>query len=225
MARVGTQEMVSVGKTFAAAMVIGVTSLVAHDAQAGLFNAGDTVQAFYYNGSLSGIPEGEIPAGAGSSAPAPLTSQVNFVQGPADVSVIAVENTQIVITNESPGGAGNGFCSTGDIGTACADSFSGFEFQFTGETILGVSVDNSTPADFLPVSGTFQGNTHLGLQLISANDIRVDLTGSDPSAGQQLTLDVSFTPTQPPPLPEPGTIAVLGTALAGIGMIRRRRRQ
>lgn len=95
-------------------------------------------------------------------------SPVNYQQGAADGSLIAVQDTQIVITNLLSNAL---FCFLDTPGTACVDMIDGFDFQFTGEDILGVSVDPASAPDFLPVSGTFQGNTHLGLQLISSNEI------------------------------------------------------
>jgi hypothetical protein len=62
----------------------------------------------------------------------------------------------------------------------------------TGVSILGVSVDPASAAAFLPVSGMFQGNTHLGLQLLSNNEIRVDVTGDLPLLNDQLILDLRF---------------------------------
>jgi hypothetical protein len=96
----------------------------------------------------------------------------------------------------------------------------GFDFKFTGEDILGVTVDPASAADMLPVTGTFQGNTHSGLQLISPNEIRVDLTGDLPAVDDQLLLDLSFTPTTST-VPEPRTLPLLCGALA-LGLVIRR---
>lgn len=177
----------------------------------GLLGAGKTVQAFYYNSVLAN-PEGEIPVGASSTAPASLIAPVNYQQGAADGSLLMVGDTQIVITNILTGAP---FCLANTPGTACVDQIDGFDFLFTGEDILGVTVDPASAADFLPVSGTFQGNTHLGLQLISPNEIRVDVTGDLPALDDQLILDPSFAVTA---TPEPGTLPVVALAL-GLGLL------
>jgi hypothetical protein len=192
--------------------------LVPHQASAeGLLGAGNTVQAFYYNGVLAD-PEGELPVGAGSDAPASLASPVNYQLGAADGSTIAVGDTQIAITNQLSGAP---FCVGDTPGTACADAIDGFDFLFTGEDITGVSVDPLTAPDFAPVTGAFQGNTHLGLQLISPDEIRVDVTGDAPALSDELVIDVSFASQPPPSVPEPATLPLLGVAL-GFGLLTRR---
>jgi len=178
-------------------------------AYASLVGPGRTVQAFYYNGILAD-PEGEVPVGAGSDDPASLASPVMYMEGSADLSLISVGNTQIVITNLD---SGFPFCVTNERGTACPDAIDGFDLKFTGEDIIGVTVASATPADFLPVSGTFQGNTHLGLQLISPNEIRVDVTGDEPLLDDELILDVETAP-------EPSTLLLCAPLAFGL-LIRR----
>jgi hypothetical protein len=110
------------------------------------------------------------------------------------------------------------------VGTACVDVFNGFDFKFTGENILGVSLDPSSAPAFRPVTGTFQGNTHLGAQLLGNNEIEVDVTGDLPNLNDQLVLDLTFTTSPPPPpVPEAGTVALLGSGLVGLIVSRRRK--
>jgi hypothetical protein len=202
--------------------ILGLANLVPHQADAGLLGVGHTVQAFYYNGAFAG-PEGEIPVGGSTSNPTSLAAAVDYQQGALDGSTIHVGDVQVVITNQLSAAP---FCSDGvGSGTSCADVISGFDFKFTRENILGVSVDPSSAADLLPVSGTFQGNTHLGLQLLSNNEIQVDVTGDEPAVNDQLVLDLSFTSPPPSSAPEPGTLALLGSAFAGMTAVRRWRRR
>lgn len=206
-------------KLLASTAVLTITVVTPLAAQAGLLGSGRTVQAEYYNGVLTG-PELEINTTTNDATPAPLTSPVNYIQGALDGATILVGDTQITITNQLPGAP---FCSDGtSFGTACADQISGFGFVFTGENILGVSVDPASSADFLPVNGTFQGNTHDGLQLISNNSVRVDVTGDGPAVNSQLILDLSF-PTSNP-VSEPASLTLLAAALAGLAGVRRRPR-
>ena len=190
-------------------------ALLPSQAYADLLGAGKTVQAFYYNGVFAS-PEGEIPVGAGTSDPAPLNSPVVYTEGSADGSLISIGSTQIIITNLISGAP---FCTANAVGTACPDVIDGFDFKFTGENILGVSVDPASAADFRPVTGSFQGNTHLGLQLISPNEIRVDVTGDEPALNDRLVLDASFTPVTT--TPEPHTLPFL-CGILGLGLLIRR---
>jgi hypothetical protein len=135
-------------------------------------------------------------------------------------STIRVGNTQIVITNMI---SGIPFCLAGGIGSACGDVIDGFRFKFTGENILGVSVDAASASGFLPVTGTFQGNQHLGLQLLSNNDIQIDVTGDLPLLNDTLILDLTFT-TVAPAVPEPSTWAMMILGFCGLGFMAYRKK-
>jgi hypothetical protein len=207
----------------ASTTLLGLAMVTSQQAHAGLYSASATVQAFYYNGVFAS-PEGEIPVAASTDDAVTLGSEVDYQTGAADVSTISVTDTQIVITNQAGGAP---FCVAGTPGVTCTDTIDGFDFKFTGENITGVTVDPSSALDFLPASGTFGGNSHLGLQLVGPNEIQVDVTGDEPLLNDRLVLDITLgsPPSLPSPgVPEPGTLALFGAALAGLTALRRRRK-
>ena len=189
--------------------------MAAGPAQAGLIGAGAAVTANYLYGSPSTSTE--------SQGTAPLaTFGTTFSKGAASLSQVTISDTQITINYQ--GGAQPQsssmypYCYSVAQGTSCGDVINGFDFKFTGENIIGVRVDATSDSGMQPVTGTFQGNTHSGLQLLSNNEILVDMTGDLPSANLvSLILDVTTAPIQ---TPEPASVAVLAVGLLGLAGMR-----
>jgi hypothetical protein len=193
----------------------GALALACQPARAGLIGNGtNTANALFFFGThtVAGQEIEDFFNGATDVAgPAPIgPSGVKFVEGPVDLSTIQVGDTQITITNLAP--SSMPFCS----GTLpCTDSFTGFEFQFTGAVdITGVSVDPASAAAFVPVAG--------GLSF-TATDIQVNVAGDAPAPGDTLVLDLTFPRITPPPIPEPASLLLLGSALLGIAATHRGR--
>jgi hypothetical protein len=183
-----------------------------------LLGADKTVQSFYLAGGSS---TGLIPAGGSTSDPASLLAPVTFPDNQSFGFASTVFDTQIVITNLVP----LSFCVDGSVGAACGDTINGFRYRFTGENITSVTVDLASAPGFLPVTGTFQGNTHLGLQLISPNEILIDVTGADPNVNDQLILDVTVELPIASSTPLPAALPLFAAGLGGLGLLGWRRKR
>jgi hypothetical protein len=148
---------------------------------------------------------------------------VTLTQNGADVDATIQMNAGFAIAVQGPTVAFTGGLTQGSTltnfslagvsvtGNACG-GFNQFSFAFCFQTTGGQAVFPST-LSFTITSATAANITDAGVHLCVLN------TGSTTSCN----LTTFIGTTNPPPVPEPGTLGLLGTGLLGIaGLVRRR---
>jgi hypothetical protein len=197
----------------------GITGEVAH---AGLINLTSTVNiSFEYEDPGPLVAPSQVfstaaPGPFSLAAPIIPPTTPMYTTEPYNLTSVTgfwFTNTTVTIYNNATPPVP--FCfSSSNTGSSCADSYNTFDFVFTNEDIIGVSVDPSSSADFLPA--TF--GSHTGLTLVSPTEFTVDVTGDDPAFLSTLVIDVT-TKGSSTTIPEPSTWALMLLGFAGLGFL------
>jgi hypothetical protein len=154
------------------------------------------------------------------------------VNGVMNISGFGAMNFFDPVTGFVPAGSGNSTSPNNvvigsGIGFGYADGANTdtANFTATGVTLQDVSVSGSRPIVYTFTDTAFSGlslaeisSNFPGLSFDLSGDVLALSTDSIPSGG---TFDATFQVVTP--VPEPASLVLLGTALAGLGLLRRRK--